>query len=532
VPRELHGKAPWGSKRVIIRSLGTRDLTTAQKKRWDYVAEYQEAFRRASGDIALTRAEINEEAWRIYSDTLKAMERKPPTGEPEADESPEEAALVANEWAYEEALQQEDFEIVAGDIRRVAERTGQAIAEGTETWDLLGAAICKAKLAALSGRLAALREEPSEPPASFVPGGIDRVTLKPVAMLPRAKIIGKGGPKFSDVVAAFMADRQRDPKSALIGQSEQQYRMTFRLFEEFTHNAPVAAIDRGVADAFIEALGKLPPAWGKAKETKGLSLAEVLAKATTAEEFISNKTLNRHISAMSALFKWAQRKAEFKYVGENPFSNQWRNEGSTKARRWLPYRLDELQKLFASKPPADLRWLMLVALFSGMRLTEVCQLRTDDLQRESNVWYFNVGAEHEGQRVKSEAGHRRVPIHSQILKAGLLAYAKALPAGQLWPTLKPGGPDRKLSWYATRRFTLYRRKAGITRARVNFHSLRKNFVTALDNAGASQADVAAIVGHERGFSFDRYSEGKSLPALRDIIERVKYPGLRLHGPSV
>ncbi len=63
---------------------------------------------------------------------------------------------------------------------------------------------------------------------------------------------------------------------------------------------------------------------------------------------------------------------------------------------------------------------------------------------------------------------------------------------------------------------------------MNFHSLRKNFVTCLDNADwVSQGDVAAIVGHERGFTFDRYSEGKGLPALKAIIERVKYPGLKL-----
>lgn len=528
VPRELRGKEPWVQKPVIIKSLGTRDLTTAQKKRWPLLAEYQEAFRRASGDIALTRAEINEEAWRIYQQTLRDLEAKTVTADPEAEESPEEAALALNAADFDEALQQEDYEIVARDIKRVAERTGQVITEGSETWDLLGAAICKAKLAALTGRLAALREEPSEPPASFVPGGIDRVTLKPVAMLPKAKIVGKDGLRFSDAIAGYFADKQRDPSAALIGQSEHQYRMTFRLFEEFTHNAPVAAIDREVADAFIDALGKLPPNWGKSKETRDKSLAEILEQSAKSETFISNKTLNRHVSAMSSLFKWMQRKPAFAFTGDNPFANQWRDEASTGATRWLPYKVEELNKLFAGKPPHELRWIMLVALFSGMRLNEVCQLRVSDVQKEQGVHYFNVGAEHDGQRVKSEAGFRRVPVHSRLIKAGLLTYTKALKAGQLWPGLKPGGPDRKLSWYVTRQFTVYRRKVGVTRARVNFHSLRKNFVTALDNAdGVSQGDVAALVGHERGFTFDRYSEGKGLPALKAVIERVEYPGLRL-----
>lgn len=529
VPRELRGKEPWGQKPLIIKSLKTRDLTAAQKQRWYLVEKYQEAFRHASGDIALTRAEINEQAWLIYQQTLRELEAKPVKVEPEGEESPEEAGLTLAEWEYEEALEQEDFEDVGGDIKRVAERTGSTIVAGSETWNLLGAAICKAKLAALTGRLAALRDQPTEPPASFVPGGIDRVTLRPVAMLPRAKIAsGKDGPRLSDAIKGYFADKQRDPNAALIGQSEHQYRMTFRLFEEFTHDAPATAIDRGVADAFIDALGRLPPNWGKSSETKDKTLAEVLELSADAETFISNKTLNRHISALSSLFKWIQRKPAFAFKGDNPFANQWRDEASTGATRWLPYKVEELNKLFAGDAPSELRWIMLTALFSGMRLNEVCQLRVADVQQDQGVHFFNVGAEHDGQRVKSEAGFRRVPIHSQIIKAGILKYAKALPAGQLWPGLKPGGPDRKLSWYVTRQFTAYRRKVGLLRRRVNFHSLRKNFVTCLDNSdGVSQADVAAIVGHERGFTFDRYSEGKGLPALRAIIERVRYPGLRL-----
>jgi hypothetical protein len=49
-------------------------------------------------------------------------------------------------------------------------------------------------------------------------------------------------------------------------------------------------------------------------------------------------------------------------------------------------------------------------------------------------------------------------------------------------------------------------------------------VTALDNAGVHRGDVAAIIGHERGFTPDTYSGGKGLIALASIIEKVEYPG--------
>lgn len=83
------------------------------------------------------------------------------------------------------------------------------------------------------------------------------------------------------------------------------------------------------------------------------------------------------------------------------------------------------------------------------------------------------------------------------------------------------------------RGTTLRRSLGITRPRVSFHSLRKNFMTVLENTdGVSQPDVAAIVGHKRGFTFDRYSEGKGLLALKAVVDKVRYDGLlldHLHG---
>jgi hypothetical protein len=194
VPATLRGKPPWGKKAVIVLSLGTRDLSLAQKLRWAKVDEYTEAFRRAAGDIPLTRAEINDEAWRVYQDTLRRLEASPVSIEPERDESPEHAGLWFHMSNYTEALDTGDYtvqglhddapdiNIVAGDLAAVQQRTGTVFVEGTESYRLLTEAILRAKVAALSGRMAALENNPSEPPATFVTGGIDRVTLKPVAL--------------------------------------------------------------------------------------------------------------------------------------------------------------------------------------------------------------------------------------------------------------------------------------------------------------------------------------------------------------
>jgi integrase len=206
------------------------------------------------------------------------------------------------------------------------------------------------------------------------------------------------------------------------------------------------------------------------------------------------------------------------------------------------FHTDELQRIVTSplfsmkkaeriKPSrytvqSALPWICLIALYSGMRLDEICSLRTFDLEQHNKKWFLVVAEE--GERgVKSEAAERKVPVHSKLVRFGFITYAKALPRGQMFPALTPGGPDRKLSWQVSQRFATLRKGPGITRARLAFHSFRKNVTTALDNAGISQADVAALIGHERGFTFDTYSGGKGLQALRGIVEKIKYPGLRL-----
>jgi hypothetical protein len=62
---------------------------------------------------------------------------------------------------------------------------------------------------------------------------------------------------------------------------------------------------------------------------------------------------------------------------------------------------------------------------------------------------------------------------------------------------------------------------------VSFHSFRKNATTALDNARVPPSDIAALIGHERGFTRRVYSAGLGLDRLRGIVEKIKYPGLTL-----
>jgi integrase len=174
-------------------------------------------------------------------------------------------------------------------------------------------------------------------------------------------------------------------------------------------------------------------------------------------------------------------------------------------------------------------WIPLVGLFSGMRSNEICQMRASDVQRREGTWLFNVSDDNTGQRLKTEAAARIVPIHSELVRCGFVDYVQALPRdGQLFPALKPGGPDGKYNHYFAKRFTEYRRKCGVTAPRTSFHSFRKNVAQALKDKRATAAEIAELIGHEQGFTFSVYAPMQlPMKALKELIERIRYPGLRL-----
>jgi integrase len=120
-------------------------------------------------------------------------------------------------------------------------------------------------------------------------------------------------------------------------------------------------------------------------------------------------------------------------------------------------------------------------------------------------------------------------VHSELVRCGFLEYLKALPHdGQLFPALKPGGPDGKFNHYFAKRFTVYRRASDVTAPRTSFHSFRKNVAQALKDKRATPAEIAELIGHEQGFTLSVYAPMQlPLPALKELVERVKYPGLKL-----
>jgi integrase len=153
------------------------------------------------------------------------------------------------------------------------------------------------------------------------------------------------------------------------------------------------------------------------------------------------------------------------------------------------------------------------------------------VREAEGVSYLRITDE-DGRQLKNEQSRRDVPLHPELIRLGFLDYVAeitAQPQDQVFPELRPGGKDRKLGYYFSKRFSEYRAAIGVRRRGLDYHSFRHGVTTKLYQADVSEAWIDLLTGHDQGGgeSRRRYLKGVPLPQLREALERVRWSELDL-----
>ena len=170
----------------------------------------------------------------------------------------------------------------------------------------------------------------------------------------------------------------------------------------------------------------------------------------------------------------------------------------------------------------------LLALFTGARLEELGQLRVDDVREENGCWYFNITDLGENQQVKTATSRRRVPVHSQLIRAGLLLYWQDLRGrgeARLFPDLNSGIKGKVTASWSKWWGRYLRNVIGITDKRLVFHSFRHTFKDACRDAAIDEAIHDALTGHAGGGVGRKYGGRYPLVPLNQAMEKLDYKGL-------
>lgn len=306
--------------------------------------------------------------------------------------------------------------------------------------------------------------------------------------------------------------------------TEQQKRATFGLFAGFWGDKPIRSLTVPKATEFFDKVQGLDPSWGRARDARELSWKSLHERFGGSEKHLSASTMNRHVAALQALWKWAEARGHC--VGTNPFQGRkTRLTQGRNVRGYVAWETEELKALFNPPPKrGDLAEVMLVGLYTGMRLNEIASLRGDQVREEEGVTYIQV------EDAKTPAGNRQVPLHPEL--GWLKTRAEKAGPKRIWTNFNLEGPGKKAGADAGREFSRFKQGKGFNSRIKAFHSFRKNVTRQMERARVPENEWAQVLGHEKGFTYGRYNpDGITLAQKAEIIARIAYPGLDLPRPS-
>lgn len=242
----------------------------------------------------------------------------------------------------------------------------------------------------------------------------------------------------------------------------------------------------------------------------------------------SRRTIERYVSSISSFWKWMLRRGHTEselnpWLGHGLASKK----GKRPTRRALPDEavLKLLRARYSiSGQRAERRYetvlpdVLRIALASGMRLGEICELESSDVEKREDGYWFNLG---EG---KTEAAERSVPVHECIVP--IVTRRLKDKDRFLIANLVRGGRDQRRGHHVSKAFGRFRKHAGVTERWQDMHAVRHTFTSCMEGHDVLESTVKLLIGHSRGsLTYGHYSKGDRVN-LRAAIERLDY-GLQI-----
>jgi integrase len=236
-------------------------------------------------------------------------------------------------------------------------------------------------------------------------------------------------------------------------------------------------------------------------------------KKGSVDQNISITTVNNILSQVITFFNWAEREG---YVPDNVFKGlkvKVKRLQSSFRREFTP---EDLAKIFAHKETRlDRSLVPYIALYTACRISEAVQLSKEDIYQVDGIWCFHIRAEKPYQRLKNSASERIIPVHSALLKIGLLDLC-ASAEDRLFPDAKSAAISQ---WFGG---MLKKLDIGPNKT---FHSFRHTGANIMKQHGVDVSLAAALLGHSTNtMTYDRYGKSLKPRALIGIVELITLEG--------
>jgi integrase len=237
--------------------------------------------------------------------------------------------------------------------------------------------------------------------------------------------------------------------------------------------------------------------------------AELLKTGRAAKTIRDSK-----LAPVRAIFQWA---VDNRKLDANPAARiniDLKSRSSEKRRGYTDEEAKTILRAARMAKETHKRWVPWVCAYTGARIAEICQLRSEDIKQIDGIWCIAFAAE--AGSLKNINSERVVPVHSALEDEGFLKFAKLIKKGPLFADL---APDRFGSRGGTGTKILSRwiRSLGVTDKRISpNHSWRHRLKTLGRRNGLAVDILDAMTGHGRKTVADTYGDFPPEAMLREL----------------
>lgn len=438
-----------------------------------------------------------------------------------------EAAVHGNEFALADTtrrLGMSDVEAFAPLAKRVLEAEGINADPSSKGYVTLLQLLARANKELSAIDLARLRGDFGYRPA-------DPIMLAALDTKPQPKRT------IADLIAAYEADKADGWSPS----TKSAYVPVWRLLKDTLGSSrDVTTLTREDGRALFEMVKALPRGLGKVKALAGLPVPQAVEEAKRLRlATISPKTINgSYMGLLASAFGWAVKE---QWLTANPVSGLTVTDAVDDADKRDPFTTAQLKVIFGAAPwsPRDEAprgkplhfWGPLIALFHGMRRGEIAQLNVADIETLDGVPVMHIRPGDDGQRVKTKAGRRVMPIHPELQRMGFLAFVEKQRRAKSRQLFPGEAANERGQWGdgLTDWFLRLVKALGLSGTKLGMHSLRHNFEDRLREAGLHGTALGqTLAGRSKGKdTSSAYGSGFSTTTLADALAKVSYPDLDL-----
>lgn len=240
-------------------------------------------------------------------------------------------------------------------------------------------------------------------------------------------------------------------------------------------------------------------------------------------ETLSITTVNCYMSLLSSVLRWG---VQHDHVQKNHAEGLLIEKRKKADEERKAYDLDDIKRIKKHLPPKDGKephkfWIVNIAILSGMRREEICQLEATDIREVDGIWCFDINNAGE-KNTKTKCSARIVPIHPRLIDMGFLEFVKAVPqGGNLWGFTQWRGiwGKRFGNWWSE----YFNRQYVTTDPLKCFHSFRHTVADTLKQKGVQESIISELLGHANdSITMARYGKRYQPKVLLEVVSRIDY----------